>query len=164
MRAGVKLQYELFVPFFISAVFPNRDEKQCSSCCRQNRFLREVFSCKEQFVCADNLYVLGFAGPMQKSTGITGSAPRCPLGIDAKAVTVSDLADPRACPVKRGLHFNCHLFYEPQSSHLAAGQNQWYHFGVGAPPTKVYFSGDWDFHWGYDLDFDPWPLVFLMIA
>ena len=19
------------------------------------------------------------------------------------------------------------------------------------------FSGDWDVHWGYDLDFDPWP-------
>ena len=34
---------------------------------------------------------------------------------------------------------------------------QWYHFGVGAPPILVYFSGDWDVHWGYDLDFDPWP-------
>ena len=33
------------------------------------------------------------------------------------------------------------------------GQNQWYHFGVGALPN---FSGDWT-HWGYDLDFDPWP-------
>ena len=21
----------------------------------------------------------------------------------------------------------------------------------------AYFSGDWDVHWGYDLDFDPWP-------
>ena len=21
----------------------------------------------------------------------------------------------------------------------------------------VYFSGDWDVHWGDDLDFDPWP-------
>ena len=21
----------------------------------------------------------------------------------------------------------------------------------------VYFSGDWDVHWGYDLGFDPWP-------
>ena len=28
-------------------------------------------------------------------------------------------------------------------------QNQWYHFGVGAPPTFVYFSGDWDVYWGY---------------
>ena len=37
------------------------------------------------------------------------------------------------------------------------GQNQWYHFGVGAPPILVYFSGDWDVHWGYDLVFDPWP-------
>ena len=31
------------------------------------------------------------------------------------------------------------------------------HFGVGAPPILVYFSGDWDVHWRYDLDFDPWP-------
>ena len=37
------------------------------------------------------------------------------------------------------------------------GQNQWYHFGVCAPPILVFFSGDWDVHWGYDLDFDPWP-------
>ena len=31
---------------------------------------------------------------------------------------------------------------------MAVGQNQWYHFGVGAPPILVYFSGDWDVHWG----------------
>ena len=23
------------------------------------------------------------------------------------------------------------------------------HFGVGAPPILVYFSGDWVVHWGY---------------
>ena len=34
---------------------------------------------------------------------------------------------------------------------MAVGQNQWYHFGVGAPPILVYFSGDWDVHWGYGL-------------
>ena len=28
-------------------------------------------------------------------------------------------------------------------------QNQWYHFGIGAPPILVCFSGDWDVHWGY---------------
>ena len=22
---------------------------------------------------------------------------------------------------------------------------------------RTYFSEDWDVHWGYDLDFDPWP-------
>ena len=27
------------------------------------------------------------------------------------------------------------------------GQNQWYHFSGGLV----------DVHWGYDLDFDPWP-------
>ena len=38
------------------------------------------------------------------------------------------------------------------------GQNQWYHFGVGAPPVLVFFSRDWDVHWGLtDLGFDPWP-------
>ena len=42
------------------------------------------------------------------------------------------------------------LFMEPMGIHLAAGQNQWYHFGVGAPPILVYFSwDDWDVHWGY---------------
>ena len=30
-------------------------------------------------------------------------------------------------------------------------QNQWYHFGVGAPPILVYFGGDWDVHWGYGM-------------
>ena len=34
------------------------------------------------------------------------------------------------------------------STHSAVGQNPWYHFGVGAPPILVYFSGDLDFHWG----------------
>ena len=42
-------------------------------------------------------------------------------------------------------------------SHMAVGQNQWYHFGVGEFTTyfAAYFSGDWDVHWGLtDLDFD----------
>ena len=29
--------------------------------------------------------------------------------------------------------------------HLAVGQNEWDY----APPVLVYFSGDWDVHWGY---------------
>ena len=37
------------------------------------------------------------------------------------------------------------------SFHMAVGQNQWYHFGVGAPPMLVYFSRDWDVHWGYGI-------------
>ena len=37
---------------------------------------------------------------------------------------------------------------------MAVDQNQWYHFGVGAPPILLYFSGDWDVHWQYDLDFE----------
>ena len=35
--------------------------------------------------------------------------------------------------------------------HMAVGQHQYYHFGVGAPPSLVYFSGDWDVHWGYGI-------------
>ena len=31
----------------------------------------------------------------------------------------------------------------------AVGQNQWYHFGVRAPPILVYFSGDLHVHWVY---------------
>ena len=34
---------------------------------------------------------------------------------------------------------------------MAVGQNQWYHFGVGALPILVYSSGDWDVHWGYGI-------------
>ena len=31
-------------------------------------------------------------------------------------------------------------------------------FWVGAPlHFRTYVSGDSDVHWGYDLDFDPWP-------
>ena len=37
------------------------------------------------------------------------------------------------------------------SGDKAVGQNQWYHFGVGAPPILVHFSGDWDVHWGYGI-------------
>ena len=41
---------------------------------------------------------------------------------------------------------------------MAVGQNQWYHFGVGAPPLVVYFSGDWDVHWGVTgILNSPWP-------
>ena len=32
---------------------------------------------------------------------------------------------------------------------MAVGQNQWYHFRVGAPLILIYFKGDWDVHWGY---------------
>ena len=37
--------------------------------------------------------------------------------------------------------------------HVAVGQNQWYHFGVGAPPLLVDFNGDWDVHCDYGIRF-----------
>ena len=37
---------------------------------------------------------------------------------------------------------------QPSSQlYMAVGQNQWYHFGVGAPTILVDFSGDWDVYW-----------------
>ena len=27
---------------------------------------------------------------------------------------------------------------------------------------RTYFSGDWDVHCGYDMDFDPWPYMYKM--
>ena len=38
---------------------------------------------------------------------------------------------------------------------MAGVQNQWYHFGTGAPPILGLFRGDWDVHGGYDLGVDP---------
>ena len=29
---------------------------------------------------------------------------------------------------------------------------------------RTYFSGERDVHWGYDLDFDPWPNVLLFFV
>ena len=50
------------------------------------------------------------------------------------------------------------------AEHLAVGQNQWYHFGVGEFTTqfRTDLSGwiESDVHWGLtdlDLDFDPGP-------
>ena len=41
-----------------------------------------------------------------------------------------------------------HVLFSGWSISMAVGQNQWHHFGVGAPPILVYFSGDWDVRWG----------------
>ena len=46
-----------------------------------------------------------------------------------------------------------------QMTDMAVGQHQWYHFGVGAPPNLVVFSGDWDVHLGVR-GFDPVTFIF----
>ena len=46
--------------------------------------------------------------------------------------------------VRRGSEF-------PFETSCGCGQNQWYHFGVGASFILVYFSGDWHVHWGYGI-------------
>ena len=40
------------------------------------------------------------------------------------------------------------------------------HVGVGEFTTHVSrdFSGDWDVHWGYDLDFNPWLLFVILVC
>ena len=45
----------------------------------------------------------------------------------------------------------CGTFETRGSADVAVGQNQWYHFGVGAPPILVYCSGDGDVHCGYGI-------------
>ena len=41
--------------------------------------------------------------------------------------------------------------HEQPVAHMAMVQNQWYHFGIGAPPILVYFGGDWGVHWQYEV-------------
>ena len=51
-------------------------------------------------------------------------------------------------PVLLGTFFQC----RHNNPVLGAGGGfTWYHFGVGAPPILVDFSGNWDVHWGYGL-------------
>ena len=51
--------------------------------------------------------------------------------------------EPNGCGSCPAMSQTCH--------DLVVGQHQWYHFKVGAQPMLVYFSGDWDVHWGYGL-------------
>ena len=53
------------------------------------------------------------------------------------------------------------LLRSPQidNLHVAVGQKQWYHFGVGAFTTHVGLLLGLNRMFTYDLDFDPWPCV-----
>ena len=55
------------------------------------------------------------------------------------------VARPRLVGVRRLLQHDALLAF---GADMAMVQNQWYHFGIGAPPILVYFSGDWDVHCG----------------
>ena len=50
--------------------------------------------------------------------------------------------------LKLGPRHDVGLFFVVRAgkSNMAVGQNQWHHFGVGAPPILVDFSADWDVH------------------
>ena len=61
------------------------------------------------------------------------------------------IAEVVAVPTMKGSAFKmpglwCDLGLDLMETHVAVGQHQWYHFGVGAPPVLVYVSGDWDVH------------------
>ena len=67
------------------------------------------------------------------------------------------------------LPFNTSKKMDPPTKKRAAGQGSKpmvSHFGVGEFTThfRTYFSWDWDVHWGYDLDFDPWPCEWWMAS
>ena len=57
-------------------------------------------------------------------------------------------SDQRGLPLLGPL-VTCSLIDCGLQKDLAVGQNQRYHVGLGAPPILVYFSQDWDVHWGY---------------
>ena len=73
--------------------------------------------------------------------------------------------------VRKAKPYYSRLASEPTDEHgghaslHTIGHHQWYHFGVGAPPThfRTYFSGDRDVHRGYDLAFDPWPHIYIYV-
>ena len=101
-------------------------------------------------------YILAAPGHRTANELAIRSEKGSPLQTSDSAISLCDndldLRLPAFCAAKgRG------LVSRPKMGPMATGQNQWYHFGVCAPPNLVYFSGDWDVHWGYDLDFDPWP-------
>ena len=55
-----------------------------------------------------------------------------------------------------------HRIFEPQpygtQNGLWVKTNEKTALGEFTTHFRTYFSGDWDVHWGYNLDFDPWPL------
>ena len=66
-------------------------------------------------------------------------------------LTLSSAKEVPAGHLKEKLSTNFEERLVALKSYLAVGQNQRYHFGVGAPPILVYFSGDWDVHWGHGI-------------
>ena len=103
-------------------------------------------------------------GPKQQSVYLEGAGLKTKLRHDYKNTSSAGgkrQAKPRAPGPSGQLelassHVTKHGFCLASFSfqticHVAVGQNQWYHFGVGAPPILVYVSGDWDVLWGYGI-------------
>ena len=71
----------------------------------------------------------------------------CPFGVSSKPTRVLPFNN-KERDMKQTYRG---LFVDDPQKDMAVGQNNWYHFGVGAPPILVYLSGDWDVHWGHGL-------------
>ena len=83
----------------------------------------------------------------QTSSAISCIAPalvRACLYAHATLVCVT-----RDAPKKMTFHTTTHSF--------GRGSKPSVPFWGRCTPILVYFGGDWDVHWGHDLDFDSWP-------
>ena len=68
-----------------------------------------------------------------------GEGPKCPNSLDTRRKSRGHIDQPpHGCGSKpNGIPF----------------------WGMCTTHFRIYFSGDWDVRWGYNLDFDPWPHV-----
>ena len=57
-------------------------------------------------------------------------------------------------PILEGFQFLSHTPY-------GCGSQPMVSFLAGVPPILDYVSGDWDVHWGLDLDFEPYIIYLL---
>ena len=79
----------------------------------------------------------------QDPTGIQGGYT------ESSAHHLVNMLRPFGAAVKPG---SCNPAMLMSLSYVAVGPNQWYHFGVGAPPIlEKQKRGDWDVHWGYGI-------------
>ena len=81
-------------------------------------------------------------GPKFQNAQAAGR-PSCPPPAPGKPGAVSSFDHEWLCLMV--------CLWTPSKAPMVVGQNQWYHFGVGAPPILVCLSGDWDVHWRYGL-------------
>ena len=123
-----------------------RDNTSCNDLCmplKRKHVSAQLVDCRRPVGNGVCPFQVGVLNQTPLRAQLIRLKPRCCLGFRHAS------SGPRCGPEP------CRCQGEAQALRLnrAAGQSQWYHFRVGAPPILVFFSGDWDVHWGYD----PWP-------